>query len=86
MIDDKMQDDTAVNCVSNFFYYFSPSLIEITYLDKAFERNDVISLKGKRGCPIAFSPVNRCLWPVYHVLMQMQSCVSRVQERIQHFS
>ena len=30
MIDDKMQDDTAVNGLSYFFYYYSPALCGIT--------------------------------------------------------
>ena len=40
-------------------HYFSPSC-KITYSIKLSARNDVISHKQKRGCSIAFSPLNHC--------------------------
>ena len=31
MIDNKIQDDIVMNCVSKFFYHLSPSPCEFTY-------------------------------------------------------
>ena len=50
-----------------FSHYFSP--FEITYSIKRSARNDVISRKLKRGCPVVFSPFNRC-YPLNHEHLQ----------------
>ena len=57
MINDKMQDLAAMSGIA---YYFAPSAREMTNSNKQFERIDVISLKRKRGCSIAFLLLNRC--------------------------
>ena len=60
IIDDKIQDDIAMNGVSYFIPKFAPPPCEITNSNKRFEWNDVISLKRNLGWPIFSVPLSRC--------------------------
>ena len=42
-----------------FSHYLSPSPCEITYSNKRYERNNVITLKPKRVCSTVFLPLAR---------------------------